>query len=229
MPITKESDLENILNKLESILTYKGPKSKYVDEVREVLKCSYRLFSGWKGRLGPLLTGAYSEDGFWSLFEEFLCECNNGSWSQMSRHLAEIADYKKILFYSVQQLLSAGSDLDLVAEIMRSVTDPSSPKKIKGLSPFILSGISFAFDEDNFMILDKPVLEYFGISNYEQALSEYKTIIDTSKSYSTEFNLSMWYINKAYGILSHGSELGLKKLCGKCRSKKSSPLVYSFI
>lgn len=228
MRITTENDLKNILEKLSGILTYKIAAPGAVDEVREVLKCAYGIFRSWKSKLDPLLTGTYTADTFWPLFEEFTHECKNGSWSQMYRHNNDIVKYKKPLFSSVKSLLSVGPKIGLAVEIMRDVTDLKRLNKIKGLTPFQLSGILFAFDEDNFMILDGPVLKCFGISDYSRALSEYKTIIDTSKGYSKRFNLPMWYVNKAYGILSNDSVLKLKPLCWQCRSKKSKPLSYSF-
>ena len=227
MLISKQKELENILNGMASILTYKGPISAEQDEVGKFLQCAYGLFNCWKGKLNLLLTGTYDADKFWPLFEDFLNESKNGSWSQMWRHKPEIAKYKAQLFSSVQQLLSARANLDTTVEIMEGVTEKSSPKKIAGLTPFVLSGILFASVEDNFMILDTPVLEYFGLKSYEQALSEYRNIIDISKSYSKKFNLSMWYINKGYGILSNQG-LDVKKLCGNCRPMKSKNFVYSF-
>lgn len=228
MLISKHKELENILNGMASILTYKGPKNKEWDEVSEFLQCAYGIFSNWKGKLNLLLTGTYDADKFWPLFEDFLGECKNGSWSQMARHKSEIAKYKTQLFSSLEQLLSARANLNTTVGIMESVTENSSPKKIARLTPFILSGILFASDEDNFMILDNPVLEYFGFKDYGEALSEYRNIIDVSRSYSIKFKLSMWYINKAYGILSHQGELAVKKLCGNCRPMKSKNFVYSF-
>ncbi len=228
MQIYKQKELENVLNGMASILTYNYPKNKKLDEVREFLQCAYGLFSSWKGKLNPHLTGTYDADKFWPLFVDFLKECENGSWSQMARHESKIEKYKTQLFSSLEQLLSARANLNGTIRIMNSVTENSSPKKIAGLTPFILSGILFASDEDNFMILDNPVLEYFNLKDHREALSEYRNIIDISRSYSTKFKLSMWYINKAYGILSNDGELAVKKLCGNCRSMKSKNFVYSF-
>lgn len=216
MSISKQKDLENILAGVVDVLSYTGPKSAAKSGVSDFLHCAYELFKSWEGKFSPILTGVYDQDTFWALFEDFLRECCNGSWSQMSRHKNEIADYKESVFSSVQRLLSAGTSLGPVVEIVKEVTDKSSSSKIKGLSPFILSGILFASNEDNFMILDKPVLEYFGLKDFKQALTEYKNIIDISREYSKQYNLSMWYINKAYGILSNGGVLKVRKLCGNC-------------
>lgn len=229
MQVYKQKELENVLNGMTSILMNNHPKkNKIPDEVREFLQCAYSLFSSWNGKLIPLLTGTYDADKFWPVFVDFLNECENGSWSQMARRKSEIEKYKTQLFSSIEQLLSTRADLDKTVGIMESVTENSSPKKIAGVTPFILSGILFASDEDNFMILDNPVLEYFDLKDYREALSEYRNIIDISRSYSKKFKLSIWYINKAYGILSHDGELAVKKFCGNCRSMKSKNFVYSF-
>ena len=228
MMISKQKDLENILNGMASILTYNGQKNKGWNDAREFLRCAYGLFAGWKGKLNPPLTRTYDAATFWPLFVDFLKECKNGSWSQMARHNSEIEKYKTQLFSSLDQLLLARANLDKTIGIMESLTGSSSPVKIAGLTPFILSGILFASDEDNFMILDNPVLEYFHIKDYREALSEYRKIIDISRSYSTKFKLSMWHINKAYGILSHHGELAVKRLCGNCRPMKSKDFVYTF-
>ncbi len=101
MQITKQKDLENILNGMADVLRHNGPKSTVQDKVGRFLQCAYGLFGSWKGGLNQILSGGYSVDQFWSLFEGFLNECNNGSWSQMSRHKGEIAKNKESLFSSV--------------------------------------------------------------------------------------------------------------------------------
>lgn len=228
MHITKEVELERILNSMAGILNNNPTRFTPKYEVAEFLRCSHNLFSSWKGRLGPVLAGTYSDNQFWLLFEEFCRECKNGSWSDMCRHKSEIEPHKSALYVSVRNLLSAGMHINRVVDIIQSVTKASNPSKITGLTPFPLTGILFASDEENFMILDNPVLEYFGFKSYEGALLEYQKIIDKSRYYTKKFNLSMWDINKAYGVLSNNSSLGVKKLCGNCRSPKSKNYEYPF-
>ena len=71
-------------------------------------------------------------------------------------------------------------------------------------------------------------MEYFDLKNYEEALLEYCKIVYESKKYSTKIKLSMWHINKAYGILSNQSQLPVKKLNGICRSKNSQNFSFPF-
>lgn len=228
MHITKEVELETILNSMARILNNNPTRFTTEYEVAEFLRCSHNLFSSWKVKLGPILAGTYSDDQFWLLFEKFCRECENGSWSGMSRHKSKIEPYKSSLYASVRNLLSAGVDAKSLVCIIQSVTKDSSPSKITGLTPFSLTGILFASDEDNFMILDDPVLEYFGFKrwDYEGALSEYLEIIDKSRYYAKKFNLSMFDINKAYAVLSNNRKLEVKKLCGNCRSLKTKNYEY---
>lgn len=228
MQISKQKELEKILTEMAILLTPNITKSPVKHEVCQFLGCAYGLFSSWKSKFNPSLIGTYNADKFWTLFEDFLDESNNGSWSQMARGKDKIKKDKVQLFSSVKQLLTNGSNLGEVVRIIKNVTSESSANKILGLTPFKLSGILFAHDENNYMILDNPVTEYFGYKDPDQALLNYKNIIDTSRSYSKKFNLSMWHINKGYGILSNEGKIVVKKLNGNCRSEKSKNFEYSF-
>lgn len=223
----KEVQLEKILNQMTNILMPNNFGAQ-MSEVRQFLQCAYNLFSSWKAKLNLSLVGNYDPNRFWPLFEDFLKESENGSWSQMSRHRPEIEGYKVQLWSSIQQLLTNSTNISRAIQIIDTATSNSSKNKIPGLTPFILSGIIFAYDEDNYMILDKPVMEYFDLKNYEEALLEYCKIVYESKKYSTKFKLSMWHINKAYGILSNQSQLPVKKLNGICRSKNSQNFSFPF-
>jgi hypothetical protein len=225
MQISKEKDLEKILEKMSWIMK-DDTRFTVRYEVRKFLQCSYDLFSSWKGRFNPDVVGEYDTDKFWGFFEIFMNECGNGSWSGMARHKSEIYIHRSNLYSSVLKLLSASSDTGKVINIINNVTDKSGMDKINSLTPFPLTGILFASNEENFMVLDKPVIEYFGFENYGDALSEYGKIIEKSREYSKRFNLSMWFVNKGYGILSHQGKLNPKKLCGLCRSAKDHNFEY---
>ena len=146
----------------------------------------------------------------------------------MSRHRPEIECYKVQLWSSIQQLLTNSTNISRAVQIIDTTTSNSSKNKIPGLTPFILSGIIFAYDENNYMILDKPVMEYFHLKNYKEALLDYHKIVYESKKCSTKFQLSMRHISKAYGILSNQSQLPVKKLNGICRPKNSKNFSFPF-
>ena len=215
MQIVKETELKKVLDAMSDIMM---DTSRFTikHEVRRFLQCSYDIFSSWKAKLNSIALGTSNENQFWDFFKDFLNECGNGSWSGMSRHKSEIYMQKSHLYNSIQKLLSAGSDLSKIVAIIRNITDESSLNKINGLTAFPLTAMIFALNEKNFMVLDNPVIEYFGFKGYGDALQDYDKIIEKSREYSERFNLSMWFVNKGYGIVSRHNMLGLKKLCGLC-------------
>lgn len=227
MQIAKEKKLEKVLDAMSEIMTDTSRFTvKY--EVRKFLQCSYDIFSLWKAKLNSIALGTSDENKFWDYFEDFLNECGNGSWSGMSRHKSEIYIQKSFLYTLVQKLLSAENNLDKIVGIIRNITNESSLNKINGLTPFPLTGMLFASNEENFMVLDNPVIKYFSLKGYDDALQDYGNIIEKSREYSERFNISMWFVNKGYGIVSHQNRLGLKKLCGTCVSPKGRNYEYQF-
>jgi hypothetical protein len=221
MNVAKEKELEGILNQLSGLLTNKYPSSGRHEDARLFLDCSYNLFLGWRSSLNRIMNLELDEYEFWETFESFCNECQNGSWSGMARHKSEIKPRRGQLYKSVHQMLLARTDVNKVIRIIKNVTTSSGPDKIGGLTAFPMTGILFAYDEENFMILDSPVMDYFGFTGeieerYYRALSGYGEIIRKSREYSKKFSLPMWYVNKAYGILSNHKHLGVKKLCGNC-------------
>lgn len=219
--LTREKELESILTNLSGFLTNGNTLSEKQKFTRQFLDCSYHIFLGWRSTLNRIMNPGLDEEEFWNIFEKFCNECQNGSWSGMARHKSEIAIHKGQLYGSVHQMLSNRTDVDNVIRIIKEVTTSSGSNKIEGLTAFPMTGILFAYDEEDFMILDGPVLEYFGFTDeidkrYDRALSEYREIISKSQEYAKKFSLPMWYVNKAFGILSNNKSLGVKKLCGNC-------------
>ncbi|KJE49789.1 MULTISPECIES: hypothetical protein [unclassified Acidiplasma] len=224
----REKELENILSQMSNIITNKSltTEQRYA---QQFLECTHKLFLAWKPTMKRIASKEIDENTFWGFFERFLNECENGSWSGMARHKPAIEPFKQQLYNIVSQMLLSKANINEVINIIKNTTMPSGANKIDGLTAFPMTGILFASDEDNFMILDEPVLDYFGLQeDYDGALSNYKYIIDKSKYYSTKFNLSMWYVNKAYGILSNDKSLPLKKLCVNCFGKYFKNHGYNF-
>ena len=174
----KEKELFDILSKMSRILSNPvGPEEHYV---KDFLECANRLFSNWQSTMNQIANHSLGENKFWEFFERFLNECKNGSWSGMARHKPVIEHYKKELYAAVSQMLSARNDIKNVINIIKNTTLSSGLNKIEGLTAFPMTGMLFAFDQANFMILDEPVLDYFDLNgNYDAALSNYNFIIDT--------------------------------------------------
>lgn len=75
----------------------------------------------------------------------------------------------------------------------------------------------------------QPVLDFFNTSAAGALTSKtYQNIVSTSASLVIEYNLSMWYVNKAYGILANNSKLPVKKLCDHCFGKSFKVFNYPF-
>ena len=224
----KEKELEDILNQMSNI---EVNKSLTIEQryAQQFLECAHKLFLDWRPTMKRIASKEVDENSFWGFFERFLNECENGSWSGMARHKPAIERFKQELYNVVSKMLLSKTNINEVINIIKNTTMPSGASKIDGLTAFPMTGILFASDEDNFMILDEPVLDYFGLNgNYNNALSNYKYIIDKSRKYSIKFNLPMWYINKAYGILSNDKSLPLKKLCGNCFGKTFTNHIFNF-
>ena len=228
MLITKEEKLENILIQMANFRADDNTKITAGFMARKYLQCTYDLFSSWRSEIGYILEVSYNENKFWSFFEEFCRESENGSWSLMCMNNSKVEKEKFKFFSTVRDILLSRGDIQKIILLLNNVTDNSSPNKIIGLAPFPLTAILFASEEENYMVLDKPVLNYFGFSNYGEALPEYREIINKSRDYSKKFNLPMWYINKAYAILSSQCYLEVKKLNGRCRSMKDEDFSYQF-
>ena len=125
-------------------------------------------------------------------------------------------------------MLQTRGNIKKIIELIADVTEGSSKNKITGLTPFQLTAILFASDEENFMVIDKPILEYFGFEDYRTGVYNYQEIVDESRYYFKEFNLSMWHINKAYAIASNQNKLFVKKLCGRCNFTNAKDYEYLF-
>ena len=198
-------------------------------QVKQFLDCANNLFNGWANTFTTTYLNGINENQFWEIFIEFLRECRNGSWSQMARHENEIEKYKSQLFQLVKDLIANSTSLGTVLNLIRDTTLPSGSNKITGLSPFILTGIMFVSDQNSFMILDQPVLDFFTTDAQDAlTLQTYQNIVNTSQEYAGKYNLSMWHINKAYGILANNSQLPVKKLCNQCFSKYYKVFEYPF-
>lgn len=228
MLIREKEKLENILIQMANFRADDNKKITDGFMARKYLQCAYDLFGSWRSKIGYILEGSYDENNFWSFFEKFCKESENGSWSLMCMNNSKVEKEKLKFFSTVRDILLSRGDIQKIILLLNNVTDNSSQNRIIGLSPFPLTAILFASDEENYMVLDKPVLNYFGFSNYGEALPEYREIINKSRDYSKKFNLPMWYINKAYGILSNGCYLEVKKLKGQCLSLKDKNFPYRF-
>ncbi|QRF75024.1 hypothetical protein Thermo_00517 [Thermoplasmatales archaeon] len=190
--------------------------SKDSMNTKDYLDCSYGIFSGWKNKFSLTNLKQVGENGFASYIHDFLPESGNGSWSGLARHKPDIEANIGILYENVITLLRSKGNVGEVKEYLTTFSSSGSKNHFNGQSVFLLTAILFANDEDNFMVLDSPVREFYGRDSNNSAVEIYDSIIRTSQSLAKSSGLKMWYINKAYAVHSIGDMIDLKRLNGKC-------------
>ena len=224
----KSKNIDIILSKMQLILNGHSTNPQDI-QVKQFLDCANDLFKKWANTFTTGYLNSINENQFWEIFIEFLRECRNGSWSQMARHENEIEKYKSQLFQLVKDLIANSTDLGTVLNLIKDATFSGRSNKIKGLSPFILTGIMFASDQNSFMILDQPVLDFFTTDAQDAlTLQTYQNILNISQAYAKKYKLSMWHVNKAYGILGNNNQMPVKKLCNQCFPKSFKVFDYPF-
>lgn len=227
MQTNKQRNLKTILKDMADILSDNSYSTEKYN-VRKFLQCAYKIFASWKVKWNYVMEEAYDENRLWSIFQDFCRECGNGTWSLMCRANSKLVHHKAEFHNSVQKILQNRDNEKKIIELIADFTEGSSKNKITGLTPFQLTAILFASDEANFMVIDKPILEYFEYKDYRTALNNYQRIVDESRSYCKDSNLSMWHINKAYAIASNQNKLFVKKLCGRCNFTNAKDYEYQF-
>ncbi|MHB1709628.1 MAG: hypothetical protein ACYCT2_09165 [Thermoplasmataceae archaeon] len=204
-----------MLGSIQQIVSGKklGPK---MNEARNFLSCAYGIFSSWKPFFSPSNLNSITPDQFWAGFETFLSERGNGSWSQLKRHKNSLKNNREKLLSNIKTLINTKNNFSQVLDNLRDFCDTKSRNYFKGQSLFLMTGILFASDEDNFMVIDGPVRRYFfpnkRYASNEDMIKIYSIVIVYSEGLSNKYSLSMWHIYKAYAVLANGGKLDLKRL-----------------
>ena len=81
------------------------------------------------------------------------------------------------------------------------------------MGTLLATSILFVHDENNFMILDSPVKRYFNVIDDKDAIENYDKIITYSQGLAAKYKLSMWTVNKAYGVFMNGGKIKIFDFC----------------
>lgn len=206
----KGEELDYILKRLSAI---KGDPHGGTDEkkIQKFLDCSYGRFK----KCGEIFEPDNLKNNpskFQDELEGFLNETENGSWSGLHR-MKGYSKPRELWYDTTLELLRRRDSPKSVKDFLRLVTSPAGTQS--GVSHFSLAvatAILFASDESNFMILDKPVLDFFGIGNDNEGIDSYDKIIKYSKERANKCTVDMWLVNKAYAIIRNNGYLVLKPL-----------------
>ncbi len=210
-----QNSFNSLLGRMRDIMSGKI-LSNYSPDIKGFLNCSYGIFSGWKNKFSLTNLQQVGVNGFRTYISDFLPESGNGSWSGLARHKPDIQAKISTLYANIITLLKSKGDINQVKMNLCTFCNPGSKSYFKGQTPFLLTAILFASDEDNFMVLDSPVREFYGRDSNNDAIGIYDSIIRVSQSLAKSSGLKMWYINKAYAVHNNSDRIDLKRLNGKC-------------
>ena len=211
----KEQDFVNMIGRIRNIICSQDGTSD-ISDARNFLSCAYGLFSNWKNFFQFQNIKSMNITNFKSQFEHFLDESGNGSWSGLARHKKSLLQNPRALQKAVIDLLKCTQNFQKIKQTLKDLCLTNRGGHIGGMSVFLCTAILFASDEGNFIVVDSPVKEYFGILDDEDTINNYGCIIGKTKDYAANVDLPMWHINKAYAIFNNNMNLKIKNLRNQC-------------
>ena len=191
-------------------------------EIAEFFIKAAGLFRSWK----PFLNSTYLnsiksspqlKDYFCDLLKKYLPENGNGSWNGMERQEVNLCKQPVKLIDAFIDILNFNHfifpDYDNVKELLYEYADQGSSKHVSGMGTLLATSLLFVFDENSFMVLDRPVKTYFNINDDKEGIDNYDKIITYSQNLAAKYKLSMWAVNKAYAVYINGGKIKIFDFC----------------
>ena len=180
-------------------------------QIHDYLFAAHNLFLTWAPRFQNQNINQLTQNQLQNILGEFILEAHNGSWNNMQRtgmavaHNPALGNLLQVLFN--YRINNGVPDInDVTARLIQLCSH--IPGHVKGMSVFLATAILFARDDKNFMVIDKPVRDCFGLGkNIMNQLNNYANVIQQSQILAQNFGLDLWFVNKAYGICQHNMSI----------------------
>ena len=151
------------------------------------------------------------------MIKRYLPENGNGSWNGMERQEVNLCKQPVKLIDAFIDILNFNHfifpDYDNVKELLYEYADQGSSKHVSGMGTLLATSLLFVFDENSFMVLDRPVKTYFNINDDKEGIDNYDKIITYSQNLAAKYKLSMWAVNKAYAVYINGGKIKIFDFC----------------
>ena len=208
-------NINYVLSRIRDILNgnFKKPNDK---QIHDYLIAAHNLFLTWAPRFQNNNINNSPQNQLQNILSDFILEANNGSWNNMQRTGMAVAQnpaLRNLLQTLINYRINNGiPDInDVTARLNRLCAH--IPGHVSGMSVFLATAILFARDDRNFMVIDKPVRDCFGLGeNIMNQLNNYANVIHQSQILAQKFGLDLWFVNKAYGICQHNMSIKILHL-----------------
>ena len=220
IPAPIDTKFKNILTRFGAIA--EGNISNNDKDIAEFLMPAEGLFKSWK----LFFNSSYSNNikksqqlnnYLCDMIKRYLPENGNGSWNGMERQEKTLCSNPLKLINSFIDILNYNNfifpDYDDVKDLLKKFVINNSPSHTSGMGTLLATSILFVHDENNFMILDSPVKRYFNVIDDKDAIENYDKIITYSQGLAAKYKLSMWTVNKAYGVFMNGGKIKIFDFC----------------
>jgi hypothetical protein len=192
------------------------------EKVAKYIHCAKSLFNSWKyffnsNYLSNLKNSSHFSNYFCDMLKLYLPERGNGSWNGMERQEANLCSNPKLLIEALIDMLNYKTinslpDYNDVERMLSKYQVQKSTNHVNGMGILLATSALFVSNQDNFMVVDKPIMNYFNITTTEDAIQNYQNIIKYSKCLSITYGVNMWLVNKAYAVSLKGS-IKIQPLC----------------
>ena len=201
--VCSNCNIDYVLGRIRDILN-KNFNNSYDNQIYDYLIAAHNLFLTWSSKFEPKIIDNSTQVQLKITLSDFILEANNGSWNNMQRTGSAVANsamlknlLKILINYKINNSMP---DMNDVITRLNSICNPAASGHVGGMSVFLATAILFARDDKNFMVIDKPVRECFGLKNDITQLTDYDNIIQYSQGLAQKYGVDLWYVNKAYGI-----------------------------
>ncbi len=151
------------------------------EKIHDYLNTAHTLFLTWSGKFTFSRINSMTSDAVMDMIKNFIPEGNNGSWDNIQRvgitnSNSSLLKNRLLYLVNYRNKNMIPNIKDVVNRLTR-LYSTNAYGHIKGMSIFFYTAVLSANNNTNFMVINQPVREYFGLGNNIKWLNNYNNVI----------------------------------------------------